>query len=133
MQRGNILLKQGKLSEATSDFRYCSNRDGEHQSEANEKLQLIVRLQEWVEQAADYLENDNYGSAETLLDRAIEHCNWDPDLHRKRSKCRLARNDVHNAIADIRDLANLVPDSTEAFLEMSRMYYEIGDVENSLM
>jgi hypothetical protein len=47
-------------------------------------------------------------------------------LHRKRGKIRLARGDTQNAITDIRAVAKLVPDSTEAYLEISRMYYEVN-------
>lgn len=51
---------------------------------------------------------------------------------RKRAKCRQARGDIQNAIADIRAISKLVPDATDTYLEISRMYYDVGDVENSL-
>jgi uncharacterized protein YgfB (UPF0149 family) len=53
-------------------------------------------------------------------------------LHRKRAKCRKARGDIQNAIADVRSIAKLVPDSTDVYLEVAEMYYDVGDVENSL-
>lgn len=116
-------------------------------AEASEKLQTIAVLREWVDTAIDFFENGEFGNAEEFLNRAIEvndqapnqfpqlpiqHCQWDPDLLRKRAKCRQVRGDVQNAIADIRAISKLVPDSTEAYLEISRMYYDVGDVENSL-
>ena len=44
----------------------------------------------------------------------------------------MARGETQNAIADIRVIAKLIPDSTETYLEISRMYYEVGDIENAL-
>lgn len=54
-------------------------------------------------------------------------------MHRKRSKCRKANNDLQGAISDIRAIAKLVPDSTDVYFEMSEVYYELGEIENSLM
>lgn len=102
-------------------------------------------VRDYISEANDYFKNNDYSSAEVLLDKALEHCLWylflkfcfyfsrDPDLHRKRAKCRQSRGDIQNAIADIRAIAKLVPDSTEAYLEMSQMYYHVGDAENSLV
>ena len=131
VQRGNILLKHGQLDDAIEDFKFALKHDKNH-NEAKENINKIRMLKELVEQSSEYFENDDYHSAETLLDKAIEHCQWDAELHRKRSKCRLARGDVHNAISDLRALAKIIPDSTEDYLEISKMYYKIGDVENSL-
>lgn len=66
-----------------------------------EKLQRIDELQETIIRADDFLAFDDFASAEPLLDQALEHCVWDPDLHRKRAKCRKARGDIQNAIADV--------------------------------
>jgi len=131
VQRGNILFKQGQLSESAEDFRYAVRTDPGH-AEARDKLDKVALLHEVIESANDYFENDDCRNAETLFDQAVEHCQWSAELHRKRSKCRLARGDIQNAISDIRAVAKLVPDSTEAYLEMSKMYYEMGDVESSL-
>lgn len=97
-----------------------------------EKLQTIEELREIITRADEYLAFDDFGNAENFLDQAIEHCAWDPDLHRKRAKCRKERGDIQNAIADVRSIAKLVPDSTDVYLETAEMYYEVGDVENSL-
>lgn len=131
LQRGNFLLKQGRFDEASLDFKKILKSEPNN-AEVQEKLKLIDLLREWAEQANDYLENEDYHSAEALLDKILEHSIWDPDLHRKRAKCRQRRGDVQNAISDIRAISKLVPDSTEAFLEISQMYYQIGDIQNSL-
>lgn len=131
IQRGNILFKQGKLDEAAADFRFAQKHDS-GSAEVHDKLQKIKQTKEWIETGVYHYENGDFDSAEQMLNNALEHCQWNPDLHRKRGKIRLARGDTQNAITDIRAVAKLVPDSTEVYLEISRMYYEIGDIENAM-
>uniref|UniRef100_A0A914ZDT6 J domain-containing protein n=1 Tax=Panagrolaimus superbus TaxID=310955 RepID=A0A914ZDT6_9BILA len=130
-QRGNLLIKQGKFNEAAADFKRVLKTDSNN-SDVKEKLSHIDQLREWTEQANDFYENNDFHNAEALLDKVLELCLWDPDLHRLRAKCRQARGDIQNAISDIRAISKLVPDSTEAYLEISNMYYNIGDIQNSL-
>uniref|UniRef100_A0A914BUA5 J domain-containing protein n=1 Tax=Acrobeloides nanus TaxID=290746 RepID=A0A914BUA5_9BILA len=132
VQRGNILLKQGKFDASETDFKKALKSEPNN-VEAQEQLNKISLLREYVSEANDYFDSGDYNSAEVLLDKALEHCLWDPDLHRKRAKCRQTRGDIQNAISDIKAIAKLVPDSTGAYLEMSQMYYSVGDAENSLL
>ncbi|KAI6222986.1 Tetratricopeptide repeat protein [Aphelenchoides fujianensis] len=115
IQRGNILLKQGKFADAKGGLPDCAQE-----------------LEDLIESADEHLAYEDYATAESLLDKIIEECMWDPDLHRKRAKCRKARGDIQNAISDIRAIAKLVPDATDTYLDAAEMYYEVGDVENSL-
>lgn len=96
-------------------------------------MQRIEELRSIIDRADEFLAFEDFASAEALLDQAIEQCAWDPDLHRKRAKCRKARGDIQNAIADVRSIAKLVPDSTDVYLETAEMYYDVGDIENSLV
>lgn len=132
IQRGNILLKQGQLTDAQTDFKIALAADPKN-SEVREKLNKIGELQSMITRSDDFMAFEDYVSAEPLLDQLLEDCAWDPDLHRKRAKCRQARGDIQNAIADVRSIAKLVPDSTEVYLETATMYYEVGDIENSLL
>ncbi|CAK5103262.1 unnamed protein product [Meloidogyne enterolobii] len=131
LQRGNIYYKQGNLDRASDDYTFALRHDFEN-SEVRDKLKMIDQIREWVKSGNYYHENGDHDSAERVLSYALEHCNWDADLHRKRGKIRLARGDTQNAISDIRAVAKLVPDSTEVYLEISRIYYETGDAENAM-
>uniref|UniRef100_A0A915MQA3 J domain-containing protein n=1 Tax=Meloidogyne javanica TaxID=6303 RepID=A0A915MQA3_MELJA len=131
LQRGNIYYKQGNLDRASDDYTFALRHDSEN-SEVKDKLKMIDQIREWVKSGNYYHENGDHDSAERVLSYALEHCNWDADLHRKRGKIRLARGDTQNAISDIRAVAKLVPDSTEVYLEISRIYYETGDAENAM-
>jgi len=113
------------------DFKIALNADSNN-NEIQEKMEKINLLKGAIAQIDEYLAYEDYANAEPLLDQVLEDCAWDPDLHRKRAKCRKARGDIQNAISDVRSIAKLVPDSTDVYLEVSEMYYDVGDVENSL-
>lgn len=55
------------------------------------------------------------------------------DLHEKRAACYEEMGEIHKAISDIRSVAKLVPDSTEAYYKISDLYYRLGDAEQALM
>ena len=57
---------------------------------------------------------------------------WDASLYRMRAKCYENSKMIRKAIADMRTVTKLVSDSTQAFLDVSLMYYAVGDVEESL-
>ncbi|ETN81612.1 tetratricopeptide repeat protein [Necator americanus] len=131
IQRGNVLLKQGEIDAAESDFHAVLATEPSH-SEVSAKLDLIADLRQYVHQAKSFYERDDQHSAEYYLNKALEHLVWDPSLYRMRAKCLESRGEIRKAIADMRTLTKLVADSTEDFLKISHLYYGIGDVEEAL-
>lgn len=63
----------------------------------------------------------------------FQSCPWDAKLREKRALCYEAMGEIQKAIADIRSLAKLVPDSTDAYFKISHLYYQTGDTEESLV
>ncbi|XP_030837440.1 dnaJ homolog subfamily C member 3-like [Strongylocentrotus purpuratus] len=53
-------------------------------------------------------------------------------MHRKRAKVYTQLGELYKAIDDLRSVTKLVPDSTEVYLEMSRIHYSKGDLELAL-
>uniref|UniRef100_A0A1I7XUX8 J domain-containing protein n=1 Tax=Heterorhabditis bacteriophora TaxID=37862 RepID=A0A1I7XUX8_HETBA len=131
VQRGNVLLKQGDIDGAENDFNAVLSVEPSN-SEVMAKIDLIADLRQYVHQAKMFYQHSDLKSAEYYLNKALEQMVWDASLYRMRAKCLEARGEVRKAIADMRTLTKLVADSTDAFLEISQMYYGIGDVEESL-
>lgn len=131
VQRGIVLLKQGEVDAAENDFNSVLAVEPSN-SEVASKIDLIADLRQYLHQAKSFYERKNYHSAEHYLSKALEHLIWDPSLYRLRAKCLESRGEIRKAIADMRTLTKLVPDSTEDFLRISQLYYGIGDVEDSL-
>ena len=57
---------------------------------------------------------------------------WDPSLRELRAECYIAQGDMYKAINDIRPTTKLRNDNTAAYFRLSKLYYEIGDAEESL-
>lgn len=61
-----------------------------------------------------------------------QKCPWDASLRELRVEAYQAVGDIMNAIADVRVTTKLVQDNTHGYLRLARLYYSIGDVEQSL-
>lgn len=86
IQRGNVLLKKGHFVEAANDFQYAVNKkiilnffnllfqahSNPDHKEANEKIQTINVLFDWIKEADNYLKNNDYKNAEFLFEKSIE-------------------------------------------------------------
>lgn len=130
IQRGNVLLKQGEIDAAEDD--YNAVLSVEKNGEIENKLDLIVDLRQYLQQVRTFVEQKDWHSAEYYLNKALEHLVWSPSLYRLRAQCYENRGEIRKSIADMRTLTKLVSDSTEDFLKIARLYYGIGDVEESL-
>jgi DnaJ homolog subfamily C member 3 len=49
-----------------------------------------------------------------------------------RAESRMILGDTRGAIADIRSVTRMSNDNTDGYLKLSKMYYEIGETEESL-
>ncbi|KHN88257.1 DnaJ -like protein subfamily C member 3 [Toxocara canis] len=131
VQRANVLLKQGELDKAEADYKAASKADPSN-DEVAEKLKTVGQVRQFVRDADSSFNSGDYSTAEYYYTKAIELCQWDARLHERRAKSYEHNGDVQKAIADYRAVSKLVPDSTEAFLTISKLYYGVGDAEESL-
>jgi DnaJ family protein C protein 3 len=131
IQRGNVLLKQGDLDGAQTDFEAVLANDA-NQVDAKSKLDSLTALRENIDLANRFYAAGDLASAEFYFSKAIELCQWYPDLYEKRAICYESFGDLQKAIADIRAVTRLVADSTKAYYKISELYYSIGDIDQSL-
>jgi DnaJ homolog subfamily C member 3 len=75
---------------------------------------------------------DYFGAIE-LLTKVLENCPWSIGSHQLRSECHLNVGDLQRAANDIHALSKLIPDNTEAYLQLSEIHYELGDADQALM
>ena len=59
-------------------------------------------------------------------------CPWDPTLRELRAECYIAQGDYFKAIGDIRTTTKLINDNTAGFMKLSKLYYAMGEAEESL-
>lgn len=134
LQRGHLLLKQGKLDEAEDDFKKVlkSNPSENEEREAQSQLVKSDEMQRLRSQALDAFESSDFAAAITFLDKILEVCVWDAELRELRAECFIKEGEPRKAISDLKASSKLKNDNTEAFYKISTLYYELGDHELSL-
>ncbi|KAL5515969.1 hypothetical protein EMCRGX_G001224, partial [Ephydatia muelleri] len=133
LQRGTTLLKLGRLDDAQSDFTYLTSvSDSSLSAEAQKNLALIPSVKGHIQTANVYIDKQDYEAAILVLGEAIELCPWDVSLRELRSNCYKSLGQYQSAISDLKVITKLTNDNTAAFLEISLLYYKMGEVEDSL-
>uniref|UniRef100_A0A8B9EQD6 DnaJ homolog subfamily C member 3 n=2 Tax=Anser cygnoides TaxID=8845 RepID=A0A8B9EQD6_ANSCY len=134
LQRGHLLLKQGKFDEAEDDFKNVlkSNPSNNEEKEAQTQLTKSDELQRLHSQALSAYQQEDYEAAISLLDEILAVCVWDAELRELRAECYIKEGEPSKAISDLKAAAKLKNDNTEAFYKISRIYYQLGDHELSL-
>ncbi|KAM6985555.1 dnaJ homolog subfamily C [Aplochiton taeniatus] len=134
LQRGNLLLKQGKLDEAESDFKKVlkSSSSDKEQKEAYSQLAKADEVQRLVAQARDHYQQQDYTTAAAQLDTIVETCMWDVSSRELRAECFIKMGEMGKAISDLKAASKLKSDNTQAFYKLSVIYYSLGDHEMSL-
>lgn len=79
-----------------------------------------------------YEDNKDFESAINSLDRLIEHCPWAPSLREQRSQLHMHSGNVQHAIMDLRTATKLQADDMDGHYKLSKLYYSIGEVSESL-
>ncbi|EMP29739.1 DnaJ like protein subfamily C member 3, partial [Chelonia mydas] len=134
LQRGHLLLKQGKFDEAEDDFKNVlkSNPSDNEEKEARSQLMKSDELQRLRSQALSLYRQEDYRTAISLLDGILEVCVWDAELRELRAECYIKEGEPGKAISDLKAATKLKNDNTEAFYKISTIYYQLGDHELSL-
>lgn len=132
MQRGNVLLKQGDFDEAKEDFQTVLKTDSSN-TDAQNQLGLTIKMSETVEQAEQAYSAQDFSKAIELFSSIIENCPWAIRLRELRADSYLKTGDNLKAVNDLKATAKLIPDNTQAFLQISLLLYSIGDADDSLI
>ncbi|XP_031714184.1 dnaJ homolog subfamily C isoform X1 [Anarrhichthys ocellatus] len=134
LQRGNLLLKQGGLDEAESDYKKVlkSNPSDKEEREAQSQLTKADEIQRLVAQARGSFSSQDYVTAAAQLDTIIETCVWDVASREMRAECFIVMGEMGKAISDLKAASKLKNDNTQAFYKLSTIYYNLGDHEMSL-
>uniref|UniRef100_A0A8D0GXV4 DnaJ homolog subfamily C member 3 n=1 Tax=Sphenodon punctatus TaxID=8508 RepID=A0A8D0GXV4_SPHPU len=134
LQRGHLLLKQGKFDEAEDDFKKVlqSNPSDNEEKEARTQLMKSDEMQRIHSQALSAYQQENYAEAITLFDEILTVFVWDAELRELRADCYIKEGEPGKAINDLKAATKLKNDNTDAFYKISTIYYQLGDHELSL-
>lgn len=132
IQRAGIRLKQGKISEAQTDYNDVLTRDPSN-ADAKQHLEYMDRLQSSIAEAKQLYERNDCMNVINFLHQPVEICPWAAELREMRADCFVKVGDYHKAITDLRSLTKLINDNTEGYLKLSKMLYENGNSDESLI
>jgi len=128
-ERGSVLMKQGKIEEARAQFTDVLESDPD---KAQAGLSDLPVLEQAIEDGDEHFDNNDFASAIDHYDSAIEIAKWDTTLREKRAEAYLKLGNIINAIGDVRAIAKLTNDNTDAYLKLSQLHYIMGEEEESL-
>ncbi|VDN56877.1 unnamed protein product [Dracunculus medinensis] len=131
IERGNVLLKQGDLRGAERDFKEALIHD-ESSRELESKLAVVSEVKHHMEKANDLFVNNDCINAEKYYTSSIEVCQWNAALYERRAKCYVKSGNIMKAISDYKIVSKLSPTETDPYFTLSKLYYDIGDAEESL-
>lgn len=130
-QRGAVFLKQGRLDEAHIDLEWVLRHDPEN-PDANQLYIMLNPLQEAIRAAYFHMEESSYPEAVDVLTRLLNDLPWDVKLREMRSQAYEMIGELAGAISDLRVTTKMVSDNTEGFLKLSRLHYQLAEVDESL-
>ncbi|KAK3096296.1 hypothetical protein FSP39_025448 [Pinctada imbricata] len=132
MQRANVLMKQGRLTEAEKDYIEILQKNPLHE-EAQSHLHTIAQVREDMKIAYQLHQHGQFQQAIDLLGRLIEVSPWDPELHETRAECYESIGEYAKAITEIRPTTSLRNDNRKAYFKMSILHYDLGEADESLI
>ncbi|XP_074601971.1 dnaJ homolog subfamily C member P58IPK [Brevipalpus obovatus] len=131
LQRGSVLLKQGRVDEAHIDLEWVLRYD-QFNEEATRLYSMLDPIKRDLQSVYMYIQEDACHEAVDLMTKIIMEMPWDSKLREMRSECFEKIGDFFNAISDLQATTKMNNDDTDGFLKLSKLHYEIGDVEESL-
>lgn len=131
IQRGSVLLKQGRLEEAHVDLEWVLRQDP-YNAEANHLYTLIEPLQQNIQTVYILMADGQWPPAIDILNQLLNDMPWDSKLREMRSQAFEKTGDLVSAIGDLRATTKMRADNTDGYLKLSKLYYDLGEPEESL-
>jgi DnaJ family protein C protein 3 len=131
LQRGSVLLKQGRLDEAHIDYEWVLRLEP-YNEEAVHSYSMIEPLKHDIQMAYHLIEDHNWPEAVELLTRLLHELPWDCKLREMRSNAYERLGDIVNAISDLRATTKMRSDNTDGYLRLSKLHFDLGEADESL-
>lgn len=131
VQRGNVLLKMGRLDEAHIELEKVLAKDPGN-DEAAKMYTNIEPLQKSVEEVHQFMQYKNYQPAIDKLTELVEYMPWDSELREIRADAYMGVGNTVHAISEMRALTKLTNDNTEGYFKLATLHYQLGEGEESL-
>uniref|UniRef100_A0A8C5WEF5 J domain-containing protein n=1 Tax=Leptobrachium leishanense TaxID=445787 RepID=A0A8C5WEF5_9ANUR len=139
-KRAAVYLAMGKFKSALPDLSkaiklkpdFMALQSSPANEEAQSQLERVNELDNRLEDAWEAYDQQDYVGSIALLERVVELSPWDPSVRELRADCYLQVGDLNKAVQDLKPTAKLRNDNRAAFLKLSKLYYTMGEHEESL-
>ncbi|CAG2113633.1 unnamed protein product [Medioppia subpectinata] len=131
LQRGSVLLKQGRLDESHIDYEWVLRLEP-YNEEAVHSYSMIEPLKHDIQMAYRLIEDHSWAEAVELLTRLLHELPWDCKLREMRSNAYERLGDIVNAISDLRATTKMRSDNTDGYLKLSKLHFDLGEADESL-
>lgn len=131
VQRGTLLLKMGRIDEAHIDLEHVLRLDP-HNIDALNNYNLIEHIKGDYQNLELLLLDHAWAEAAELATKLISELPYNSKLRELRAECFEYLGSKQSAIADLTVSTKMNNDDTKGILKLSRLHYEIGEVEESL-
>lgn len=130
-QRGSLLLKLGRIDEAHIDLEWVLREDP-HNMDVLNQYNLIEHIKIDLQNLELVLQDHSWAEGVDLLTRLMQELPYNPKLRELRAECFEHLGSKQSAIADLTVSTKMNNDDTAGYFKLSRLHYEIGEVEESL-
>jgi len=131
MQKASVHLKLAEYNEAEQDFLLLLHEDP-YNEEVNYLFNRIEPAREQWQLIRDLQAAGRHRDTVEMLTQMLEISPWSPDLRESRAAAYLKLNDHLAAVSDLRSVNKLTQDSTDGFLKLAELLYDIGHAVDSL-
>ncbi|XP_071798592.1 dnaJ homolog subfamily C member 3-like [Asterias amurensis] len=131
IHHGNILLKIGKMDEAAKDYQEALRQDPNNQ-EAKTNFESIPALKEHIIDAGQFVKENRLTEAVDYYSRVVMYMPWNVTFRALRAEVYMKEGSYYKAIDDYKSITKLKPDSMAEYLQMSKLHYALGDLEDAL-
>jgi DnaJ family protein C protein 3 len=159
-QRGATYLSLGRDTQATDDFNRVLNLKPDFEGALLQRSRLKARIADWSgakedlikagkRSSTEYAELEGAQAAVQQAEEAEKKGDWDAcvtqagtaimkasgalGLRQIRTRCRLEKGDIQEALSDLGHILQIAPGSVEPHLQISTMlFYALGDTERGV-
>lgn len=131
IQKGNVHMKLGEYDEAQNEF-YDVIVMEPHNEEIRYQYERIEPAREQYNLIQDLIHNEDYQTVVTLLTQMLEISPWSAEFRETRAMAYRYLGDHLSAVSDMRSVNRLTQDSTDGYLKLAKLLYDIGHAADSL-
>ena len=123
LQRAKIKSKNADWTSARADYQ-AANKSGE-----SEEVKALAEAEDAAKKAKEAIKRKDWDNCVTQSGIAIMTASIALQLRQMRSRCRLEKGEIVEAVGDLRHILQINPSATDAAMQIAAMtFYSMGEI-----